>query len=294
MGRKGTTNKSTKGKRIENRDRKPASKGKGFKKKESRVELRKDGQPASKNRKGDPLPSFSDEIRLNKFISNAGICSRREADVLIQTGVVEVNGKVVTELGHKVKPTDEVRFDGQLIKSEKKQYVLLNKPKDFSVSVDKVVGRTVLQLTAGACREHIVPVGKMDKMWTGLILLTNDTDMIKRLTHPKHAMPSLYHVEIKGAFNDSTVAQLQAGMELKEGGFVKAEKIEMLKGSKGIEIGIEIKSSKNKAVERLFDAVGCKVVKLDKVSIGSLTKKDIPRGTWRHLTEKEVDFLKML
>ncbi|MCH2233321.1 MAG: RNA-binding S4 domain-containing protein [Crocinitomicaceae bacterium] len=280
---------SNKGKSGDNKGKrqggnKPYQKGK----------YRGDNNFGAKKRKGDPLPSFSDEVRLNKFISNAGICSRREADVLIKTGVVEVNGKVVLEFGYKVKPGDEVRFDGQLIKSEKKQYVLLNKPKDFTVSSDKYVGRTVLQLTQGACKERIIPVGKMDKMWTGLILLTNDSDMMKRLSHPKHAITSIYHVEVTGEFSKEQAETLMEGVETKEGGFLKAEKIELIKSDKGREIGVEIKSNKNRAVERLFEAIGCKVVKLDKVSIGSLTKKDVPRGQWRHLTAKEVDFLKMI
>ena len=263
--------------------------------KDGKPGFNKDGKPIfQKKKKGDPLPTFSNEVRLNKFIANTGICSRREADVLIQTGVVEVNGKIIQELGYKVKPTDEVKFDGQLIRSEKKQYVLLNKPKDFAVSSDRKVGRNVIQLTKNACKEHIAPIGKMDKKWTGVILLTNDTDMVKRLTHPKHPTTSIYHAEFAKPLSPEDKAKFLEGFDLESGGFLKAEKVEAVKGDKSREYGIEIRTNKNRPIEKLAELVGNTVVKLDRVSYAGLTKKDTPRGNWRHLERQEIDFLKMV
>ena len=248
-----------------------------------------------KKAKGDPLPSFSSDVILNKYISNAGICSRREADVMISTGIVQVNGVVVTELGYKVKPDDIVKYDGATIRSEKKQYVLLNKPKDFITTMDDPMNRkTVMQLVAKACKERIYPVGRLDRNTTGLLLFTNDGDLAKKLTHPRYEIKKLYHVETAEVV---TVAQIQAllnGVELDDGGFVKADKAEIIKESKNREVGIEIHSGKYRVVRRMFESLGHNVKKLDRVSFAGLTKKDLPRGTYRHLTEQEVSFLRML
>ncbi len=256
---------------------------------------RKDGgQARFKKAKGDPMPSFSDEVRLNKFIANAGICSRREADVLIASGIVEVNGKIVTEMGYKVKPNDEVKYDGSIIQTEKKQYVLLNKPKDFITTMDDPMGRrTVLQLVKNACKERIYPVGRLDRNTTGVLLFTNDGDLAKKLTHPRYEVKKIYHVELDQQIKQEHVDALCNGVELDDGDFVKADKAEIIKDSRNREVGIELHSGKNRVVRRMFEAIGFKVVRLDRVKFAGLTKKDLPRGTWRHLSSKEVDFLRM-
>jgi 23S rRNA pseudouridine2605 synthase len=247
-----------------------------------------------KKAKGDPLPSFSDEVRLNKFIANAGICSRREADVLIQTGIVEVNGKIITEMGYKVKPTDEVKYDGSIIQTEKKQYVLLNKPKDFITTMDDPMGRrTVLQLVKNACKERIYPVGRLDRNTTGVLLFTNDGDLAKKLTHPRYEVKKIYHVELDKPIDFEHIDALLKGVELDDGDFVKADKAEVIKDTKNREVGVELHSGKNRVVRRMFESVGYTVTRLDRVKFAGLTKKDLPRGTWRHLTKKEVDFLRM-
>lgn len=256
----------------------------------------KDKKPfGPKKSKGDPLPSFSTDVRLNKYISNAGICSRREADVMIASGIVQVNGKIILELGYKVKPDDVVKYDGATIRSEKKRYVLLNKPKDFITTMDDPQNRkTVMQLVVKACRERIYPVGRLDRNTTGLLLFTNDGDLAKKLTHPRYEIKKLYHVETADQVTKEQLAALLSGVELDDGGFVKADKAEILKDTKYREVGIEIHSGKYRVVRRMFESLGHVVKKLDRVSFAGLTKKDLPRGTYRHLTEQEVNFLRML
>jgi len=256
----------------------------------------KDKKPfGPKKSKGDPLPSFSTDVRLNKYISNAGICSRREADVMIASGIVQVNGKIILELGYKVKPDDIVKYDGATIRSEKKQYVLLNKPKDFITTMDDPQNRkTVMQLVVKACRERIYPVGRLDRNTTGLLLFTNDGDLAKKLTHPRYEIKKLYHVETVDQVTKEQLAALLSGVELDDGGFVKADKAEILKDTKYREVGIEIHSGKYRVVRRMFESLKHVVKKLDRVSFAGLTKKDLPRGTYRHLTEQEVNFLRML
>jgi 23S rRNA pseudouridine2605 synthase len=247
-----------------------------------------------KKRKGDPLPTFSEDVRLNKFIANAGICSRREADVLIATGVVEVNGKIITEMGFKVKPGDEVKYDGAKISTEKKQYVLLNKPKNFITTMDDPQGRkTAYQLVANACNERIYPVGRLDRNTTGVLMFTNDGDLAKKLTHPRYEVGKIYHVSVDKPIKQEHLDQMLEGVELDDGSYVKADKVELIPDSKNREAGLEIHSGKNRVVRRMFEAVGYNVIKLDRVNFAGLTKKDLPRGTYRHLTEKEVSFLKM-
>jgi len=248
-----------------------------------------------KIRKGDPLPSFNEaEIRLNKYLSNAGICSRREADVLIQTGVVSINGEIVTEMGYKVKPGDVVKYDGGTINAETKQYVLLNKPKDFITTMDDPWGRkTVMGLVYKACKERIYPVGRLDRDTTGLLLFTNDGDMAKKLTHPRYEAKKIYQVETNKPVTKEHLEQLLKGIEL-EDGTIKCDSAEYVKdGASAREVGVEIHSGKNRIVRRMFEKLGYDVVKLDRVQFASLTKKDLPRGFYRHLTEKEIAFLKM-
>lgn len=246
-------------------------------------------------RKGDPLPSFNeDEIRLNKFLSNAGVCSRREADVLIQTGVVTVNGQVITEMGYKIKKGDKVQYDGETINAETKRYVLLNKPKGFITTMDDPLGRkTVMRLVASACKERIYPVGRLNRETTGLLLFTNDGDMAKKLTHPRYEAKKIYHVETDKPVTKDHIQLLMHGIELEDGP-IRADKAEWVKDSNNPrEVGIEIHSGKNRIVRRMFEKLGYVVVKLDRVQFASLTKKDLPRGYYRHLTEQEVNFLKM-
>jgi 23S rRNA pseudouridine2605 synthase len=247
-----------------------------------------------KVKKGDPLPTFNeDEIRLNKYLSNAGICSRREADVLIQTGVVSINGEIVTELGYKIKPGDVVRYDGETINAETKRYVLLNKPKGFITTMDDPLGRkTVMGLVRKACRERVYPVGRLDRETTGLLLFTNDGDMAKKLTHPQHRALKIYHVELNKPVSREHLQQLLKGVDLDDGR-TNFDAAEYVKEGNSREVGVELHSGKNRIVRRMFESLGYDVVKLDRVQFAGLTKKDLPRGMYRHLTEKEVSFLKM-
>jgi len=245
-------------------------------------------------KKGDPLPSFNEnEIRLNKYLSNAGICSRREADVLIQTGVVTVNGEIITELGYKVKLGDAVQYDGETINAETKRYVLLNKPKGFITTMDDPMGRkTVMGLVRKACRERIYPVGRLDRDTTGLLLFTNDGDMAKKLTHPRYQAKKIYHVELNKSVAREDLEKLIKGVDL-EDGRTRFDEADFVKDGSAREIGVELHSGKNRIVRRMFEALGYEVIKLDRVQFSGLTKKDLPRGMFRHLTESEVSFLKM-
>jgi 23S rRNA pseudouridine2605 synthase len=275
-------------------DSKPQRTGTGTKT-EKYAEKAKNYAFKNKERKGDPLPSFNeDEIRLNKYLSNAGICSRREADVLIQTGVVSVNGEIITELGYKIKRGDKIQYDGETINAETKRYVLLNKPKDFITTMDDPWGRkTVMGLVYKACKERIYPVGRLDRDTTGLLLFTNDGDLSKKLTHPKFEAKKIYQVETDKPVTSEHMEMLLKGIEL-EDGRIKCDHVEYVKDTKNSrEVGVEIHSGKNRIVRRMFEKLGYVVVKLDRVQFAGLTKKDLPRGFHRHLTEKEVAFLKM-
>jgi 23S rRNA pseudouridine2605 synthase len=234
-------------------------------------------------------------IRLNKFISNAGICSRREADKLIVSGTIKVNGKVVTDLGIKVSPKDKVQYEGETIKPEKKYYVLLNKPKGYITTTDDPFDRkTVMFLVKNACRERIYPVGRLDRDTTGVLLLTNDGELAKKLTHPRHRVNKIYHVVLDKNLKKTDLQKIVDGVEL-EDGITRADSIAYVEGVKGErEIGIEIHSGKNRVIRRIFESLGYQVVKLDRVLFAGLTKKDVPRGKWRHLSEREVGFLRML
>lgn len=233
-------------------------------------------------------------VRLNKFLANSGVCSRREADRLIEAGVVEINGKVVTELGTRVMEGDTVKYGGETLNPENLVYLLLNKPKDFITTVSDPQGRrTVLQLIANACKERIYPVGRLDRMTTGLLLFTNDGDLAKKLTHPSFGVKKIYHVTLDKNVTHRDIVQLLKGVDL-EDGTVKADKAEYVKaeGSKK-EIGIELHSGKNRVIRRMMEALGYKVVKLDRVYFAGLTKKNLPRGKYRMLDPKEVAMLKM-
>ena len=233
-------------------------------------------------------------IRLNKYIANAGICSRREADVLIATGAITVNGEIVTEMGHKVMPTDEVRYGDKVLQREKPVYVLLNKPKDYITTTDDERGRAnVMELVRDACEERIYPVGRLDRDTTGLLLFTNDGDLTKKLTHPSSEIEKTYDVELDKPFASVDMDLLRNnGVELHDGVIVPDEVEYVGDGKK--EVGITIHSGKNRIVRRIFESLGYEVVKLDRVIFAGLTKKDLPRGRWRFLTKNEVNFLKML
>ncbi|PRD46542.1 pseudouridine synthase [Sphingobacterium haloxyli] len=232
-------------------------------------------------------------IRLNRYISNAGICSRRKADELIESGVVSVNGEVVTELGTKVDPAkDEVRYNGERLKREKMVYVLLNKPKDFITTTDDPQERrTVMQLVAKATKERIYPVGRLDRNTTGLLLLTNDGSLAEKLSHPRNNISKIYHVELSKNLTQGDFNKIEFGLEL-EDGFIKPDDISFVQGGSRNEIGIQIHSGKNRVVRRIFESLGYEVVKLDRVVYANLTKKDLPRGRWRYLEEKELIQLK--
>jgi 23S rRNA pseudouridine2605 synthase len=233
-------------------------------------------------------------IRLNKYIANAGVCSRREADVLISSGSIKVNGKIVTELGTKIQPEDVVLYGDQRLVNEKKIYLLLNKPKDYITTVDDPQERkTVLHLVQSACRERVYPVGRLDRNTTGLLLLTNDGEMTKRLTHPSHNVQKLYHAQLDKALTKADMASIMEGVRIDDQ-LVVPDELAYVSGSENRkEVGIAIHSGQNRVVRRIFEEFGYRVERLDRVSFAGLTKKDLPRGKWRFLTEKEVSFLKM-
>ena len=236
----------------------------------------------------------SEGIRLNKFIAHAGICSRREADMYIKLGSVKVNNKVMTEMGYKVKPTDEVQFDGQRLQAEKPTYVLLNKPKGFITTTRDEKGRkTVMDLVANATKSRIVPVGRLDRPTTGLLLFTNDGDLAKKLTHPSTGVKKLYHVVLDKNASGQHLQSIKAGIKLDDGS-IKADEVSYVQGASRREVGIALHSGRNRIVRRIFEYLGYEVITLDRVLFAGLTKKDLPRGHWRHLSQAEVQQLKML
>ncbi len=234
----------------------------------------------------------NEPIRLNKYLANAGVCSRREADEFIQSGVVTVNGVVATELGMKVKRSDEVKFHDQPVTLEKKVYVLLNKPKDYvTTSDDPQQRKTVMDLVKDACPERIYPVGRLDRNTTGVLLLTNDGDLASKLTHPKFLKKKVYHVFLDKNVSEEDLQKIAEGIEL-EDGEVHADAIEYADDHDKSQVGIEIHSGRNRIVRRIFEKLGYRVVKLDRAQFAGLTKKNLRRGDWRFLTEKEVEMLR--
>ena len=234
-------------------------------------------------------------MRLNKYISNSGICSRREADRLIEAGAVSVNGKIVTELGTKVGPGDKIQYGDQTINREKPRYVLLNKPKGYITTVDDPEKRkTVMSLVAGACKERIYPVGRLDRNTTGLLLFTNDGMIAKKLTHPRYGIKKIYHVEIDKNLARVDFVKIQDGFKLDDE-LVKVDSIEYIGDAKDKkQIGIELHSGQNRIVRRIFEHFEYKVLRLDRVYYAGLTKKNLPRGHWRLLEEQEINMLKMI
>lgn len=233
-------------------------------------------------------------IRINRFIALAGISSRREAEKYIEAGLVEVNGEIITNLAYRVLPTDVVKYDGAELRSEARRFVLLNKPKDFITTVEDDKGRrTVMSLLNGACKERIYPVGRLDRNTTGVLLFTNDGDMAKKLTHPKHGVKKIYHVVLDKPLEREHFEEIAQGIMLGDGP-APVDNISFVEGMKKNEVGIEIHIGRNRIVRRIFEHFDYKVVKLDRVYFGGLTKKNLKRGQWRHLEKNEINMLSML
>lgn len=251
-------------------------------------------EPSKKvKRTNEPKSKNEELIRLNRYLANAGLCSRREADEYIQAGLVSVNGKVVTELGTKIKPTDEVRFNNQVVRIEKKVYILLNKPKDYITTTSDERGRkTVMQLIRNACKEKVFPVGRLDRNTTGVLLLTNDGELAAKLTHPRHKKKKIYHVFLDKNLKKPDMEKLLEGVEDK-GEMLKADVVSYVDAADKSQVGVEIHTGQNRIIRRMFEALGYKVIKLDRVYFAGLTKKGLPRGHWRYLTPTEINMLKM-
>ena len=243
--------------------------------------------------KGNPAPKADARpgIRLNKYLANAGISSRRDADDLIKAGLVKINGQVIIEMGHKVQPADEVTFNGSMITPEKKVYLVLNKPKGFITTVtDPKAKKTVMELVSNAGPERIYPVGKLDRPTTGVLLFTNDGDMAKRLTHPSHGAKKIYDVSLDKKLSQTDFNKIQEGLELEDGP-IKVDEISFVEERNKNNVGVILHSGKNRIVRRIFESLGYEVTKLDRVLFAGITKKSLSRGHWRKLTDKEISFL---
>lgn len=283
---KGSTSSSGRGK--DNVKSKSFARGNAPMKKQSTSFDKSETEKKTPAKKSNP-----DEIRLNKYIANSGMCSRRDADMHIATGSVTVNGKIITEMGYKVKLDDEVRFDGARISPEKKAYVLLNKPKGFATTTSEGKGRTVMDLVANATSARIKPIGRLGRNSLGLILFTNDDIIVKKFTNSNKGVPRLFQIELDKNLKLEDLKQIQAGLKI-EGKLVRVEEISYIDGEPKNLIGLKIKNTGNTIIRTIFDYLKYEIVKLDCVAIAGLTKKDIPRGHWKHLTEQEVNTLKML
>lgn len=261
------------------------------KKRFSKFSKRRTNTSFSKAKEGN-IPS--DKVRINKFLAQGGTCSRREAEKYITAGAVSVNGKVVTDLSYRVAPSDLVKFNGQTIRGEKKKYVLLNKPKDFITTTSDDRGRkTVMQLIENACTERIYPVGRLDRNTTGLLLFTNDGDLAKKLVHPKHGVRKIYHVTLDKKLAKHHFNAIVNGLTLEDGP-VSIDQLSFIDGSPHNQVGIELHVGRNRIVRRIFESLGYEVAHLDRVVFGNLTKKDVKRGSWKHLDKKELELLRML
>lgn len=236
----------------------------------------------------------NDKVRINKFLAQGGTCSRREAEKYIIAGAVTINGKVVTDLSYRVAPSDLVKFNGQTIRGEKKKYVLLNKPKDFITTTSDDRGRkTVMQLIENACSERVYPVGRLDRNTTGLLLFTNDGDLAKKLVHPKYGVRKIYHVTLNKKLAKHHLTAIANGITLEDGP-APVDHISFIEGQSHHQVGIEIHIGRNRIVRRIFESFGYEIMQLDRVVFGNLTKKDIKRGSWKHLDKKELELLRML
>lgn len=280
---------------LQEKRQRPAAKksSRGTAKKSSQGNAKKSSQGTAKKSSQDASIKSGDLIRLNKYIASAGICSRREADQLISAGLISVNGKTVSQLGSKVNPGDEVRYNGERIRTERKRYLLLNKPKDYVTTTDDPKERkTVMLLIRDACQERVYPVGRLDRNTTGVLLFTNDGELAKKMTHPSSNKKKIYHVFLNKSLSSGDLNKLAEGITL-EDGFIQPDAISYASTENKREVGLEIHSGRNRIVRRMFESLGYRVEKLDRVYFGGLTKKNLPRGKWRFLTEKEVTRLKM-
>ncbi|MFL1010797.1 pseudouridine synthase [Flavisericum labens] len=269
---------------------KPSGRGSGNKRFTSYA---RGNAPVKKSNPNQKKSGNPDEIRLNKYVANAGICSRREADVHIATGLVTVNGKVITEMGYKVKLGDDVRYDGSRINPEKDTYVLLNKPKGFATTTSESKGRTVMDLVANATNANIKPIGRLGRNSKGLLLFTNDDSVVEKFTNSKNGVARLFHIELDKNLKYEDFKTIQNGFKV-DGKLIDVEEISYIDGAKKREIGVKIKNTGNTIIRTIFEHFNYDIVSIDCVAIGHLTKKDIPRGHWKHLTEQELNTLKML
>ena len=268
---------------------KPSGRGYNTTRKESDAK----GNAPIKKKPQSKSKSNPDEIRLNKYIANSGICSRREADDHIAIGLVTVNGKIITEMGYKVKLDDEVKYDGQRINPERKAYVLLNKPKGFATTTSEGKGRTVMDLVSNATSSRIKPIGRLGRNSKGLLFFTNDELVSKKFTNSKNGVPRLFHIELDKNLKIEDLKQIREGFKIR-GKLISVEEISYIDGASKKEIGLKIKNTGNTLIRTIFDELKYEIMSLDCVAIGHLTKKDIPRGHWKHLTEQEINTLKML
>jgi len=288
------SNKNSSRGRQEGKKSTPLSRKSASSSKKSTPLSRKSTKKTFTKIKETPKSDESSGIRLNKYIANSGVCSRREADTYIEHGSVEVNGNLVTEMGYKVQADDVVRFDGTSITPEQKKYILLNKPKNYITTMDDDRGRkTVMDLVSNASKERIYPVGRLDRNTTGLLLFTNDGELAKKLTHPKHDVRKLYHASLDKKLELKDLEKLR-GEVIIEGKKVFIDAVSYVDGQPKSEVGIEIHSGRNRIVRKIFEHLGYKVSKLDRVIFAELTKKNLPRGRWRELTNQEVSNLQML
>ena len=280
-GRKYGSNRAQGGTRTEKRGSRASA---WDKEKKTAKPVRKSGKEAAANSR--------EGIRLNKYIANSGLCSRREADTYISTGLVSINDKIITELGTKVYPDDIVKFNGETIRNEEKVYIVMNKPKDFVTTVsDPHAKDTVVGLVKNKCSARVFPVGRLDKATTGVLLLTNDGDMADKLMHPSYEKKKIYHVFLNKRLKGTDMAALLNGITL-EDGFIKADSISYVDNDE-TQVGVEIHSGRNRIIRRMFEHLGYKIKKLDRVYFAGLTKKNLRRGQWRFLTKDEIAMLKM-
>ena len=250
-------------------------------------------KPFAKRISKYPVKSEKSGMRLNQFIAHAGISSRREADNLIKAGLVQVNGKIIVEMGFRVMPKDTVKFNNETIASETKRYLLLNKPKDYLTSTDDPKKKNVYELIARACKERLYPVGRLDRITSGLLLFTNDGEMSKKLTNPKQRVKKIYHITLDKNLKSADMNKIKEGVTI-DGYVVDIETISYVQNSPKKEVGVEIHIGKSSTLKNLFAHLGYKIVRMDRVYFGGLTKKDIPRGRHRFLSDKEVSMLKMI
>jgi len=258
--------------------------------------MRRPNKGRSKGYKSRPSQSSdSDLVRLNKVIANSGVCSRREADKLIEAGLIKVNGKVIVEMGHKVSPSDQVKYQSKVLTGERKVFVLMNKPKDHITTVTDTHDRkTVMHIVERICKERVYPVGRLDRNTTGLLLFTNDGELAKRLTHPRYGVKKIYHAQLDKGLLAKDIQAIRKGIRLDDGR-AEVDVIEYVGDGKNKRfVGLELHSGKNRIIRRIFEHLGYKVMQLDRIGYAGLSKKDIPRGHCRYLNQKEVGMLKML